>query len=179
MASIYFHEDDYCQIEILPVENFGFCLQQAGLIDEFAEEHRSGGGYTDIFVRDANPASIYCKRIPAGIFESAFEGIPKFDEVFSGYSSYREKCERTSAFGYDANVAVFYEEKDGFIGNIWLALDIYEENDVSIACNILALLSNLGDYIIVDWGWGFIEKLGNTEKIRSYLQKRLETFSDE
>ena len=179
MAEIYFHEDDYCQIEILPVENFGFCLQQAGLIDEFAEEHRSGGGYTDIFVRDTNPTSIYSKRIPTDIFESALEGIQKYDEVFSGYSSYREKYEDTSAFGYDVNAAVFYQQKDGFIDNIWLALDIYEENDVSIASNILALLSNLGDFIIVDWGWSFVEKLSNAEIIRLYLQKRLEAFSDE
>ena len=174
MASIYFHEDDYCQIEILPVENLGFCLQQLGLIDEFAEEHRVGGGYTDMFVRETNPTSIYSKRIPTAIFESAFEGIPKFDEVFSGYSSYREKCKYTSAFGYNANVAVFYEEKDCFIDNIWLALDIDEEKDVSAACNILATLSKLGDFIIVDWGWGFVEKLGNTENIRPYLQKWIE-----
>lgn len=42
MPSIYFHEDDFCQIEILPIENLGFCLKQAGCIEEFAKTHKSG-----------------------------------------------------------------------------------------------------------------------------------------
>ena len=178
MRSIYFHEDDYCQIEILPVENLGFCLKQAGLIDEFSEEHKAGAGYTDMFIRGENPLSIYTKSIPVGVFEEALEVAPKYDEVFTGYSSYCEKCESTNAFGHQENVAVFYEEKDGFVKNIWLALDIYEDNDVSITYNMLTSLAKLGDFIIVDWGWGFIEELHDAARIKQYLQKRLEVFTD-
>ncbi len=28
MRSIYFHEDDYCQIEILPVQNYEYCKRE-------------------------------------------------------------------------------------------------------------------------------------------------------
>ena len=42
MRKIYFHEDDYCQLEVLPLAARQFCLQEMGEIDAFAEEHREG-----------------------------------------------------------------------------------------------------------------------------------------
>ena len=177
MKSIYFHEDDYCQIEILPAENLGFCLEQAGLIDDFAENHRDGMGYTDVFVRNENPVSILDKKITKAVFEEVFESVfPRCDVIYTGYGSYREKCKFTSAFGHDENVVIFYEWKDGFINNIWLTLDIRKEVDVEAANKLFTALSKLGDFIVADWGWGFIEKI-SSEKTLQYIQSRLATFS--
>lgn len=47
----FFHEDDYCQWEILPLTAKGFYMKQMGEIDDFAEEHQLASGvYTDMFV---------------------------------------------------------------------------------------------------------------------------------
>ena len=48
LNSVYFHEDDYCMLETLPIENLAFCMKQAGLIAEFSDEHWTGAGYTNI-----------------------------------------------------------------------------------------------------------------------------------
>ena len=178
MTRIYFHEDDYCSIEILPIENLEFCLKQAGLIADFSEKHKAEVGYTDIFALEKSPFSMQSKKIPKAVLEKAVQSIlPKFDEVFTGYGSYEEKCSHIGAFGNNENVVIFYDEKDGFIENIWLNLNVYEAEDITIAKSLVHTLSKLGNFIIADWGWGFIEALHNCEQINQYLLNRLEVFA--
>lgn len=57
----YFHEDDYCQVEILPVENLSFYKRQAREIEDFADEHREGVGFTDMYVREKKPIPLFEK----------------------------------------------------------------------------------------------------------------------
>ena len=178
MSNVYFHEDDYCQIEILPIENLEFCMKQAGLINEFSGEHWTGSGWTDMFVRNENPISVHEKRILAVLLEKALECILlKFDEVHTGYGSHCEKCNNIKAFGQNENVVIFYSEKDTFVDNIWLNLNIHEENDIALAKNMLTALSTLGNFIIADWGWDFVKEIKCLEDIEHYLRKRLEVFS--
>ena len=178
MTSIYFHEDDYCQLEILPAENHTFCSRQMGQINEFAEAHRSGAGYTDMFVREDNPVSLREKKIPVIELEEALTGIlPKYHEVYTGYSSYREKCAHTGAFGKGQNVVLFYDEKESLVNNIWLTLDIKWEGDISAALDMFSAMSSLGDFIITDWGWNFVEELKSVDELEQYLHKRLEAFT--
>lgn len=178
MSSVYFHEDDYCQIELLPIENIEFCLKQTGLINEFANAHKEGNSYTDIYMREDNLISMHDKKILITLLENSLDGIlPKFDEVCTGYSSYREKSKHTNAYGQDENVVMFYDSKDNFINHIWFTLDISKENDIMAAQDMFHALSKLGEFIIVDWGWDFVEKINILEKIESYLQKRLEAFT--
>ncbi|WP_313133303.1 hypothetical protein [Anaerocolumna sp.] len=177
MSSIYFHEDDYCQIELLPIENLEFCLKQGGLINEFANVHKEGIGYTDMYIRDDNPVSMYDKKILIASLENSLDGIfPKFDEVFTGYSSYRKKSKHTNAFGKDENVVMFYDSKHNFVNNIWFTLDISKENDIMAAQDMFISLSKLGEFIVADWGWDFIERIDHFDKINCYLQKRFEEF---
>lgn len=178
MTSIYFHEDDFCQIEILPIENLGFCLKQAGCIEEFAKTHKSGIGYTDMYVRDETPLSLADKKIVPSQLKNALQGITKeFDEVYSGYSSYREKCEFTHAFGNDKNIVLFFDVKNGIVKNIWLTLDTDKEDDILTAKNIFSALSRIGSFIIADWGWSYIEDIGNHLEIEKYLRQRLIDFT--
>lgn len=44
MREIFFHEDDYRQIEPQPLQNLPFCLEQAGMVDEFSRKQRDGVG---------------------------------------------------------------------------------------------------------------------------------------
>ena len=180
MSSVYFHEDDFCQIEILPIENLGFCLKQIGCIDEFAETHRSGFGYTDMYIRDVAPFSLTNKRIMRAQLKNALYGIAReFDEVYTGYSSYREKCDSTHAFGNDENIVLFFDVKNDLVQNIWLMLDIGKEEDILMVQNMFRILSKIGKFIIADWGWSFVEDIENHTEIEKYLQERLEVFSSQ
>jgi len=53
------HEDDFCQIQLLPARNRGHCAQQLGELSEFAEARRApGGGWTEVYMRQDEPESI-------------------------------------------------------------------------------------------------------------------------
>jgi len=178
MPALYYHEDDYCQIEVMPAQNRGFCERQAGMIDEFADAHRSGHGYTGMFSRSESPIPLSGLGIAKASLERLLDGVlPKTEEVLTGYSTYLEACDDTAAYGYSDNVAMFFDWNDGTIGNIWLVLDVRDEGDVAAARRMLAALSELGDLIIADWGWSFIESLADREGIDGYLRKRLAAFS--
>jgi len=178
MSSIYFHEDDFCQIEILPVENFEFCAKQAGLIADFADTNRSESGYTNTYIRSGPPTPLKNKKISKKSLARTLNNVlPKFDEVLTGYSSYRQKCQFTSAFGYENEVVIFFEEKNRIVANIWLTLNIKNENNLTTAHEILIALSKFGDFLIADWAWDYVERISSHERINKYLHERLERYS--
>ena len=50
--SIFFHEDDYCQVQITLNENQTSLQKEAGEVLGFSKEHFGGSGFTDIKVRE-------------------------------------------------------------------------------------------------------------------------------
>lgn len=182
MRSIYFHEDDYCQIEVLPIQNYNYCKDEFDKINDFSEEHEVEGGigFTDIYVRNENPISILDLSISIDKICSVLEGVTcKYDKVSTGYSTYREKCQNTIAYGDNENVVIFFNfDKDtNFVKNIWLTLDTYNENEKESAKQILLALSKINELILVDWGWSFLTKLNNTSSIEDYLNERIEALN--
>jgi len=178
MASVYFHEDDFCQIEILPVENLAFCLKQAGCIAEFADEHRAGVGFSDMYMREDVNISLHSKKISATDLKNLLGKIlPEFDLVYTGYGSYREKCDFTNAFGQNSSIVLFYECDAEFVKNIWLTLDVKNSADIEVAIGIFGTLSQAGEFLIADWELGFVEPLKNISAINGYLKRLLKAFT--
>lgn len=174
MSSIYFSEDDFNQIEILPEENEEFCNIQANEVDA----HKSGDGYTDMFMRGEAPFALYEKSIALKTLEdSVTQFLPKYDEVYMGYGS----CSRVlqgsiNAYGLDENVVLFCQFKCDIVEYAWLILDIEKESDIRVAVNIFKALESIGSFILADWGWSFTKKIADTEGIKKYMRKRLEVF---
>lgn len=83
----YFHEDDYCQVEILPLENWAYCAKELGLIADFSGKHLApdGGGWTKMYMRGDSQVPTVSKQIS---FEAAVRAvichIPKYDSVTTG-----------------------------------------------------------------------------------------------
>lgn len=175
----YFHEDDYCQTEILPSENLAHCKRQMEDIDEFSEAHRDGDSFTDMFIREDNPIGLIDKRIPVTRLEQALSPIlEKYDRVFTGYSSYREECINTGAFVYNENIAVFYDVDGDAVKNLWLMLVPYTQEELKKGIEALNALASLGELILADWGWSFVESLQNKAQIAHYMNERLKVFSE-
>ena len=179
MARILFYEDDFCQIEILPIENLTFCLEQTKSIIEFSEDNKAGIGYSDLYIRKGAPISLHSKNISAAILQNSLSTvIPEFEEVFyADCEPHKAKCDYTKAFGQAENVVLFYDHKDDFVKNIWLTLDIKNGSDIAVAKDIFDVLSKIGDFLIVDWEWKYIESVNTSVAILSYLEKRLKAFS--
>ena len=60
---------------------------------------------------------------------------------------------------------------------IWLTLDTDKEDNILTAKNIFSALSRIGSFIIADWGWSYIEDIGNHLEIEKYLRQRLIDFT--
>ena len=63
-GTIFYHEDDFCQIEIVPKENLSDLLKQADNINDFTAEN----GYSDIYVREENKVSLKTKQMNLKIY---------------------------------------------------------------------------------------------------------------
>lgn len=170
MRSAYFHEDDYCQIELLPLDNLEFCLKQAGEISQFSEEHWKGMGWDSVYVRKENPSKLSNLNIQLNDMRLAIsETMPEYDEVYTGYRSYREKCVNTYAFGGDKSATLFFEtDSSNIVLTAWCSDAMPELLD----------LKQSRDLLLADWGWGFICPLSDKERFENYLTEREKVFSE-
>jgi hypothetical protein len=56
MREAWFHEDDYCRVELLPEANWDFCVQQMRDLKEFGEAHWTGCGWSKMLESPMLPA---------------------------------------------------------------------------------------------------------------------------
>lgn len=177
MSDAYFHEDDFCQIELAPEANWEFCARQMGEIETFSEAHRDGAGWIDMFVRGDNPAPFQSLGISrSDLSKSMPAAFPQFDQVFTGYSSYRESCPQTTAFGRESGIALFAQYNDAeLITAAWCAFDITTEHDVESA---MALIDSLSQWplLLADWGWSALLRIQDRDLCNQYFNKRRQVF---
>ncbi len=120
---IFFHEDDYCQQQLLPREAAGYSEAELKAIDDFANSHRAPGGmaWTAIYMRKSAPVEFNALKLLKEDFAAIVaKYLPAYDVVYTGYSSHRELCKRTSAWGTSPQCAVFADwHDDGMVANVW------------------------------------------------------------
>ena len=58
LDAIYFHEDSYNQVELIPRRNLFYLRKENESINNFAEENFDGFGFKDIHVREENPVKL-------------------------------------------------------------------------------------------------------------------------
>ena len=120
---IYFHEDDYCQQQLLPAANFEHSQAELRAISDFARAHEApgGAGWSDCFVRREAPVPLSSLKIMRHELETAMrEVMPAYDVIYSGYSSHRQKCVRTAGWGRSDNCTLFADWDDReVVADIW------------------------------------------------------------
>lgn len=163
MREAYFHEDDYRQIEILPIDNLAYCLEQIGEIEKSATVNFDGLGYKDVYVREENPSQLASLNLKSSILEETLvEFLPKFDAVYTGYSTYKEKCGGVVAFGKDKGEQIYFEDSEDVVTTIWVS-DPFEA---------LTGLPSIENLLFVDWSWGFVCPLSEKEIFLEYIKDR-------
>lgn len=161
MRESYFHEDDYCQIEILPIDNLKFCLEQAAKISEFSEKHQNGMGWDAMYAREESPKKLLDLGITLQqLRDGLSEILPEYNEVYTGFGSSQIQCTNTHAFGQDNGETLFSEVNDSKkITSLWVSDSMPE----------LLCLPKYDRLLLADWGWEFICPLSNKKQLESYF----------
>lgn len=170
----YFHEDLYCQVEVVPRENLLTLNSENEKINEFSEAHRSGIGYTAIYARGEHQIKTSSRSITIDEFEALLKAFDfrKISNVYSGYGSSEEICRHTFAFKFDSAV-VYCDLQDELIKNIWL--DGFRFNKESESKeSLVACLNQIGEkwnLVINDWDMCEAIDLNNTSEIERYVNE--------
>ena len=169
----FFHEDDYCQKEILPLTAKNFCLKQMGEINDFFQEHQLGSGlFTDIFIRENSPHGIEELGLCSEQLNVALSFLPPYDLVETGYSSYREKSEATYGRGNGYEQNIFWSiNESGVVNAIWLDIGI-----ASVAMDmwrkVLISLGKIAPVLLADWNCSLCVDLTNSSDIEEYIKEK-------
>jgi hypothetical protein len=185
MNELYFHEDDYCQIELLPIENEEYVKKEINTINEFSEDHKapSGAGWTDMYIRD-NREQITLKdyKIKCSELDTLLLKLTeKCDKVYTGYSSYREECDNTLGYSLN-NINIFVSFEDNLVTKIWFDFYLNEIGVANNLYNILKLISTKYDLLFVHWSWGYCSKIKTDLRLQDTLieySKALEENNDD
>ena len=169
MREAYFHEDDYCQTELLPIANHKHCRDQLGEIESFSAQHKTEFGWTDMYVRPNAPQTLADTRIARMELQRVLEPfLPKFDRVMTGYSTYKEPCQNTIAFGADTNLILFAAHDGEFITALWLTIYGLSKQDTELASRMFQKMSQWG-LLLVDWSMSALVALDDTDAVGKYL----------
>ncbi|MEO8651025.1 MAG: hypothetical protein ABI391_01915 [Hyphomicrobiaceae bacterium] len=155
---LFVDEDEYGEIEVLPVANVDWCRAELRKIAAFAEAHEvpDGLGWTDIYMRPPAPRRLADLKIPlAPILAALRERLAPFDRVTSGSFHAPEPIATAHAFGSSPlNAIVVIANADaGTVQSILLVL----REDGNAAADLMAALKTLPSsepLIVIDWARG-------------------------
>lgn len=170
--SLYFHEDDDSQIELLPLAAWAHCKRTLADLHDFAEAHFDGAGYTELMVRPDAPHRLAELRLqPGAVAAAAAAQFPAYDEVWTGYSSSRTRCRGVRAWGEDG-FALFADGDESRVEGLWLLADRWWPRHAPRIAALLRSLPRAGELLLVDWPWGHLFALSDAPALERWLAER-------
>jgi hypothetical protein len=173
-SGVYFHEDSFNQVELLPRENLFYLQKENEQIENFAEENFDGNGFKDVYGRNENPMTVENKKISFDKLDKMLIelGLEKTSEVYEGYGSTKWKCENTFAYTFDG-AEIFISPKDGYIKDFWInGFRFHKDTETKAKLkNILLNLGNEMDLILNDWDLTITIDLKIESEIKKYLNE--------
>ena len=166
--SLFYHEDDYCQIELVPEENFDRLIRQAENVEDFAAKHFTGQGYTDMMIRDEHAFPLRHRGIRPAELDEILSGLalPRHDQVSTGIRPGEMPCVRTIGFGENYH-AIFYDYESDIVDNIWL--DGPGEFEPGKLIQVLHQIGVKWRLLLMDWNSLELIDLSNLEQLKKYL----------
>lgn len=168
---MFFHEDDYCQIQLLPLENWEYLILEADKINRFGIEHAAGTGFSDIYLRPPAPRKLSERQITVNDIEQILNKseLTRFDEISTGYGvSYRELCDNTTGYGGKAYV-LLYDFKNDIVENIWMLIRGRDDTAKEKFGKALFELGQRHNLVLMDWSQSALTDLRHIDAINDYL----------
>lgn len=173
--SLFFHEDDYCQVQLTVKENFTHLQKEAEEVLGFAKEHFDSSGFTDMKIRSDMPFKLAERQIKINDIEPiiAKTDFTKISKVVTGYGqSYREELKLAHAHGKNG-CAIFYNFKDNIVEHIWLDYNWgNSQNDKTYLASCLIDLGQKWNLVLMDWNQLKLVDLTDSSAIQTYLNLR-------
>ncbi|MCB9262013.1 MAG: hypothetical protein H6607_06535 [Flavobacteriales bacterium] len=166
--SIFYHEDDFRQVEVIPIENLSLLeaesIEDNNLINK--ELNRSYGNASYVL----NKIGLNHRKIKPNDIENMLSvlELEKISKVYTGYGqTYRVMRENCVAFGKGYS-AVFYDFTDNVVEHIWFT------NHWSINKELLTkTLYKIGtkwDLLLQDWQLTITVDLRDKNALEKYLK---------
>ena len=168
--ALHFHEDSYCQIELLPRAAYDFCAGELLVIRDFAEAHREADGFTDMYMRGPPPSGLRDAKIALpGLHEFVGDRLPFHAVVTTGYSTFVEVAALTIGFG-DPSCCLFFELDDAEnVRSGWAHLASHDPVAYERMGQVLMDMGACLDLILVDWERSVLVSLDEPSRLSAYL----------
>ena len=170
MNEVYFHEDDYCLAELVPIENEQFVKKEVGEVFNFSEEHKAANGsYTDIYVGKTPPKKLEEYKIDYIEIDKILSNIAiRYEKVTTGYSTHTEECKNTIGYSYN-EIKIFISYNDRYITHIWFDFYLDTISTAEDLYKILKVISSNYDLIFVHWAWCFYSRIRHNTELKNKL----------
>lgn len=172
-AALYFHEDSYCLIQLLPMSAWEFCSEELRAIAAFSAAHREGDSFKDIYIRRPSPSGLPDLEISrSAISDILGRVLPVCRHVTTGYGSFVESATRTIGFGATSSCCIFVEyDEAGLVRTAWCQLTAVKPADHAAMGEALMELGAAYELLIVDWENGVLLALDDRDRLSRYLAK--------
>ena len=168
-GTLFYHEDDYCQVELSPKENLPLFQKESEEITDLAGKSFDGYGYTDIYVRNDNRVELRERKINPGELEQIISemGLNKATKVVTGYGeTYRQALKDTVGFGGNYS-AVYFDFRGNVVNHIWFTDPFGIETQRLTQC--LLDIGERWSLLLMDWNQTLLVDLSKKNEIEKYL----------
>ena len=171
--SFWFHEDEYAETEVLPLDSWNFCTEQFAKIEEHEKAHRldDGIGWTKMYIRPPSPLAI----VHLGIHMEEIRIIMPWrlrptDRVLTGgWSGEGDPLQDTTAYCADKCAIIVSWNAADMVDRIWFygsGVSFWHRGAVTEA---FARIGQLRPSLLVDWKSATLIDLTNRQAIKQYL----------
>jgi hypothetical protein len=169
--SVFIHEDDQGQVELLPVANWRFCEDQ---LREVAQEQASGTVWTDIHRYGKEPSSLAGLRITARSMQELIGAeFIQSNRITTGDSLQRWSLERATAFSFGSSPVFFvHRDTQGFVLAVWLEPSVHSRESEDALAQALLRLGKAHPLLLVDRLLVRLADLSDTASVHGYIGSR-------
>ena len=171
--SIFYHEDFYRQIELVPEENY---FATGRFIDELPSKEGSIHGIKNITVRPEQKIKLLERKISIEEIRKILDPISLSysENVKKGYGQSAWKDKNTVVWGFE-QYGIFVKRSDIFVEAIWLC-DFYlfpQDRIGRHLANAIYLISKTYNLILIDWNKEIICRINSEKDVKEYLSQNL------
>jgi hypothetical protein len=175
--SVFFHEDNYCLTELIPVQNLLMRQFDTNEVKRYADKDCTGHGFLNCSCREETTYPLKFLNIDKIAFKALIKtkSLFYFDTVYTGSSDERKLVQNTRGFGFE-NYVLYYEFANDIIVNCWLDYNPLSNELNNYPKKLEHILHKLGlayGLVLIDWDECLTVNLNNKHALADYMQEAL------